>query len=142
MDFILTPCFIFAVVNLLYNSVFHKLFKLLGEHSTNMWLIHSFFCYRYFQWLVFKPRLSILILIWLVMLSLESSYFINYLHKCGSKGIIKYITPHNQKNTTKKRKKLHSCRIVECSLKTNKEAFHENNIITRNISKRKKQRNR
>lgn len=106
MDFILMPCFVFAVVNLLYNSVFHKLFRLLGEHSTNMWLIHSFFCYRYFQWLVFKPRLSILILAWLVVLSLVSSYFINYLHKWGSKVFMKYISAHNQKNTTKKRKKL------------------------------------
>ena len=96
IDFLLTPILMFSAVNLLYDSVFHKLFILLGKHSTNMWLIHSFFCYTYFQWLVFKPRVSILILIWLVVLSLGSSYFINYLHKWGSilfmkcKKVVKY----------------------------------------------------
>lgn len=79
IDFILTPIFIFSAVNLFYNSVFHKLLVLLGEHSTNMWLIHSFFCYTYLQWLVFKPRISIFILIWLVILSLISSFFINFM---------------------------------------------------------------
>lgn len=78
IDAILAPIFIFAVVNILYNSIFHKMFVLLGKHSTNMWLTHSFFCYTYFQWLVFKPRVSILVLIWLVVLSLFASLCINY----------------------------------------------------------------
>ena len=81
IDFILTPILIFCTVNLLYDSVLHKLFILLGEHSTNMWLTHSFFCYTYFQWLVFKPRISVIILVWLVILSLGSSYFINYIQR-------------------------------------------------------------
>ena len=81
IDFLLTPILIFCTVNLLYDSVLHKLFILLGEHSTNMWLIHSFFCYTYFQWLVFKPRISVIILVWLVILSLGSSYFINYIQR-------------------------------------------------------------
>lgn len=81
IDFLLTPILIFSSVNLLYDSVFHKLFILLGEHSTNMWLTHSFFCYTYFQWLVFRPRISIIILAWLVILSLAASYFVNYIQK-------------------------------------------------------------
>lgn len=81
IDFILTPILIFSTVNLLYDSILHKLFRLLGKHSTNMWLTHSFFCYTYFQWLVFKPRISIIILAWLVILSLAASYFVNYIQK-------------------------------------------------------------
>ncbi len=81
IDFILTPILIFSTVNLLYDTILHKLFILLGEHSTNMWLTHSFFCYTYFQWLIFKPRISVIILVWLVILSLGSSYFINYIQR-------------------------------------------------------------
>ena len=81
IDFILAPIFIFAMVNMLYNSVVHKLFITLGKHSTNMWLTHSFFCYTYLQWLVFKPRISILILIFLVILSICSSILVNYIIK-------------------------------------------------------------
>lgn len=81
IDFILAPIFIFAMVNILYNSVVHKLFITLGKHSTNMWLTHSFFCYEYLQWLVFKPRISILILIFLVILSICSSILVNYIIK-------------------------------------------------------------
>lgn len=81
IDFLLTPILIFCTVNLLYDSVLHKLFILLGENSTNMWLTHSFFCYTYFQWLVFKPRISIIILVLLVILSLAALYFVNYIKK-------------------------------------------------------------
>jgi len=89
IDFILAPLFILACTNFLYtNEICHnmseKIFLLLGKHSTNMWLTHSFFCYYYFQRFVFMPKLSILIIIWLAALSLCSSIFINFVIKLSS----------------------------------------------------------
>ncbi len=79
IDFILAPVFIFGIVNIIYDGIAKNIFVFLGKHSMNMWLTHSFFCYQYFQLLVFKPKVSIIIFVWLVMLSLVSSIFINYI---------------------------------------------------------------
>lgn len=81
-DPVLVPVFIFSIVNILYKSRIQKIFNYLGKHSTNMWLTHTFFCYYYFQGLTFYPKISILILIWLIILSLSASYIINYILKC------------------------------------------------------------
>lgn len=81
VDFILAPPFILICTNLIYGSGNKNIFSILGKHSTNMWLSHSFFCYYYFQKLVFLPKLSILIVIWLAVLSIASSILINFLIK-------------------------------------------------------------
>lgn len=103
VDFILTPIFILVCTNLIYinkikasgtspnnimpnviRSKSESLFKVLGRHSTNMWLTHTFFCFYYFQKLVFFPRLSILILIWLALLSVTTSIVIDVIIKGAS----------------------------------------------------------
>lgn len=84
---IITPILIFSLAGLINNS---KLIKILGKYSMNMWLIHSFFCYYYFQKLTFAPKYSILILIWIIVLSLGSAILIEKL-KIYIKQII-YIT--------------------------------------------------
>lgn len=58
----------------------NKLLSFLGNHSTNMWLTHMFFCMIYFKELVFKPKYSFLIFLWLVILCLISSYIINFIY--------------------------------------------------------------
>lgn len=82
-DFIMAPLFILFCTNLIYGSMSNRLFFTLGKHSTNIWLTHSFFCYYYFQKLVFLPKLSVLILIWLTVLCIASSIFINYIINKG-----------------------------------------------------------
>lgn len=78
LDYILAPPFIIASVSLLRNVDFIKrLFLHLGSRSTEMWLIHSFFCYQFCQRLVFVPLYSPLILIWLIIMSFGSSVIIN-----------------------------------------------------------------
>lgn len=77
IDFILVPIFIFSVVNIIYKSIFNCLFSAMGKNSINMWLTHSFFCYAYWQNVIFKPKVSIFILIWLIILTMMCSYIIN-----------------------------------------------------------------
>lgn len=80
-DFIIAPIFIFASVNIIYDTRFEGVFKYLGRHSTNMWLTHSFFCYTYFQGITYAPKISLVILVWLIILSVFSSYIVNYIMK-------------------------------------------------------------
>ena len=70
---LITLVFIFALNNTIGKN---KILIYLGRHSMNMWLIHTFFCYYYFQEIVFMPRYSILILLWTILLSLTSSVII------------------------------------------------------------------
>lgn len=77
IDIILLPIFIYSALIIINGLSLNKLFKYLGDHSTNLWLTHSFFCYYYFQKITFMPMYSILIIIWLLLLCLISSYLIN-----------------------------------------------------------------
>ena len=70
---LITPVFIIELNNTIGKN---KILIYLGKHSMNMWLIHTFFCYYYFQEMVFMPRYSILILLWTILLSLTSSVII------------------------------------------------------------------
>ncbi|MCB2293945.1 acyltransferase [Clostridium algoriphilum] len=111
VDFILAPIFVLFCANLVYknessnkicrNRICHNwsenIFLALGKHSTNIWLVQSFFIFYYFQTLVFFPKLSILIVIWLTVLCLESSMTINFIIKWTSK----VLQDRNQKKKEK-----------------------------------------
>ena len=56
------------------------LFNYLGDHSTNIWLIHMFFYMIYFKNLVYGAKYSFLIFPWLVILCLASSYIVNLIY--------------------------------------------------------------
>ena len=60
-----------------------KIFELFGNHSTNMWLTHSFFCYYfyYFVKIVVYFKWGVPCLFVLTILSLLASYGINYFWK-------------------------------------------------------------
>ncbi|MGL5750044.1 MAG: hypothetical protein ACRCXT_05925 [Paraclostridium sp.] len=51
-----------------------------STHSTNMWLIHMFFYMIYFKDLVFAPKYPVIIFIWLVVLCIIPSIFINAIY--------------------------------------------------------------
>lgn len=80
-DFILAPLLILACTNFVHHIKGENIVSILGKNSTNIWLTHTFFCFYYFQGIVFLPRLSILILIWLAALSLATSFVINFVIK-------------------------------------------------------------
>lgn len=56
-------------------------------HSTNMWLIHMFYYLIYFREFIYSLKYVMPIYILLVILSVASSYFINYLNKKVQKQI-------------------------------------------------------
>lgn len=81
LDYLFAPIFIIASNNIVKSLSLDKFFAFFGKHSTNMWLMHSFFCYQYFQKLVYYPRIPIIILIWLIILCITCSSIIMYIRK-------------------------------------------------------------
>lgn len=57
------------------------IFEYLGDHSTNIWLTHMFFYMNLFNGLVFRVKYPILIFLFMLSLSLISSYIINLICK-------------------------------------------------------------
>lgn len=80
-DFVITPFFIYASVNLVKKINMGKFLEYFGNRSTALWLIHPFFCYYYFQEFTFAPYYSILIYFWLIMISLGITYITDYFYK-------------------------------------------------------------
>ena len=62
-------------------KLINSLLKLLGDHSTNLWLTHMFFYSIYFRSLVFAPKYSFIIFIWLILMCIASSYVIKLIYK-------------------------------------------------------------
>jgi peptidoglycan/LPS O-acetylase OafA/YrhL len=71
-DFLLTPFFVYASVQLAVRLNLSKIFACLGKYSFPLWLTHSFFCYYYFQDFVYSLKWSPLVFIVLTSLSLIS----------------------------------------------------------------------
>lgn len=78
-DSIITPILIMCIINIFYNTKLCDYLIYLGKHSSNIWLVHTFFCYYYFQKFVFWPKISLLIIILVTMLSLVTSYLVNFI---------------------------------------------------------------
>lgn len=55
--------------------------KFLGNYSTNIWLTHMFFYKSIFPEVTFAPKYPVLILAWLMILCLVSSFVINCIYK-------------------------------------------------------------
>lgn len=58
-----------------------KFFLFLGEHSTNIWLIHMFFYLFIFKDLVFIVKYPVFVLMFMFGLSITCSYMINFIMK-------------------------------------------------------------
>lgn len=79
-----------------------KTFTYFGNHSTNIWLTHMFFYMTIFPNLTFAPKYPILIFMWLIILSLCSSYVINAIYK----PILRIIDKNNKITSVKYDNKL------------------------------------
>ena len=79
VDALYTPFFVIAV-SILINcfETLQKAALFLGRHSTNIWLIHTFYCYYFLEFtkIVYCTRNMFLDLLILLALSLASSIFI------------------------------------------------------------------
>lgn len=58
-----------------------KLLKALGDESTFIWLTHTFFCYYFFQRIVYAPKYAVLIFLWLLLLSYTAAKLIRVFWK-------------------------------------------------------------
>ena len=61
------------------NNKFIFCFEWLGKRTIFMWLTHSFFCYYYFQNVVFHPEYSFLIFLNLILLTLPCCFLLEQL---------------------------------------------------------------
>ncbi|KAF6582793.1 acyltransferase family protein [Paenibacillus sp. EKM211P] len=77
IDMIIAPIVILVSIHLMNKLKLTKPFVYLGKNSMNIWLTHTFFCYYYFQSIVFFPKVSILILLWLILLTILTSIIVN-----------------------------------------------------------------
>lgn len=80
-DFIYIPIFIYVMSIILYSSeLLKKGMTFLGKYSTNIWLIHPFLYKIYFKEIIYAPKLSIFILIWIIALCILISIFLNKIY--------------------------------------------------------------
>lgn len=79
MTILLTPLFIYVfAVFLRAIGRASKVFAFFGKHSMNMWLIHTFFCYYYFQKeMLMVSDNAIVDYVLIVAMSLVASMIIN-----------------------------------------------------------------
>lgn len=84
LDIFYVPVFIIICLDLVNRiKILEKVFYELGKESTNMWLIHSFYCYYFYAFakIVVWPKWAVLCLIVLIILSYLSSKLLNYFWK-------------------------------------------------------------
>lgn len=79
LDFLLIPFFIYFAIRIITSCNFSKVFIYIGKYSFSMWLVHSFFCYYYFQNIIYFPKWSPLVFILLISFSLLSAISIENL---------------------------------------------------------------
>ena len=83
-DFIYAPVLVIAVtavLNTKAGTILGGVLECVGNESTSIWLLHSFFCYHWCQRLVFAPRYSPLIALWLLVLSFVAAKLIRLFYR-------------------------------------------------------------
>ncbi len=77
-DSVYAPVFIFLACRILsiLPSFIHRFLKLMGKHSMNIWFIHSLFFFRTAELMkyAYAPKISILIIIWVIAICLILSF--------------------------------------------------------------------
>ena len=78
IDFFIVPLFLLPITSLISkNAILTKFISLFGKHSTNFWFIHGYFYDNYYLNILSLPKYSTLCYLWLIILTLISSYIIN-----------------------------------------------------------------
>lgn len=98
LDILYVPVIIICILDVLnYIKIFRKIFLLIGNESTNMWLIHSFYCYYFYIFvkIIIFPRYAILSLLLLVVMSYFTSLLIDYIWKKVNL-VMKWIVVHKK----------------------------------------------
>lgn len=90
MTIVMTPlCIYLFVVFFRKIGRANQVFLFFGKHSMNMWLIHSFFCYYYFQKeMLMVSNNAIVDYVLLVVVSLVSSVMVDWIWRGIYKGVM------------------------------------------------------
>lgn len=90
-NFIVAPFtglgFIFMFLQLDLSNVLDKFLDFFTPHATNLWLVHLFFYMIYFKDFIYGFQYVIPIFVALVVVSVLSSYFINYVNQSLQKWV-------------------------------------------------------
>ena len=79
MDFIYAALFVISATCLLFQlKSLKKGLDIIGKHSTGIWFIHSFFCYYYWQKIIYAPKNSIIIFLLLFLVSFVSECILTW----------------------------------------------------------------
>lgn len=83
-NFIVAPFtalgFIFLFLQMNFGKKVNEGLDFFTLHATNLWLIHMFFYLIYFKEIIYAPQNPTLIFIWLVLICVVASYFINAIY--------------------------------------------------------------
>ncbi len=93
-DFILAPVFIYSSVRLIKYIKMDNVFDYLGKYSFPMWLNHNFFALYFFQGIMYYPKYSPLIVLFVIIASLISSVIIEKIRCTVSDRITKRMVMH------------------------------------------------
>ena len=81
-DCLYAPIFIFLAIQIIsaIPQIFGDFLKMMGKHSMNIWFLHSLFFFRTSEIMkvAYAPRVSILIIAWVILLCLPISAAMNY----------------------------------------------------------------
>lgn len=78
-------------------TIIDRVLEYFGNHSLNIWLTHTWFCYYLFHDQIYSLKYSIVIYIVVILLSLVSSYLINYILSILGKGYNMIILKYEKK---------------------------------------------
>lgn len=84
LDIFYVPFIIVCFVDLVSKcKILQKIFRALGNEATNMWLIHTFLCYYFYQIakIIVYPQYAMLSLLELIILSYLLSIIVKYIWK-------------------------------------------------------------
>lgn len=73
--------FILLFANIHIGKILGKLLTYLGKHSMNVWLIHTWICYRLFHDFVYDLYYPLLIFNFVLIISLVISHIIEFMYK-------------------------------------------------------------
>ena len=95
LDFFYAPLFILAAIVIIKafdNSKMNKFLIILGENSQALWFLHAIFFIRNpkIQYIAYWPKLSILILIWVILILLPLASVFNKLSNVISKRLFSF----------------------------------------------------
>lgn len=86
MDILYVPIFLFFLIEILNHFHFKPLLRclsIIGNNSLNLWFLQSVFFFetKKLQWVVYLPKLSIVVLIWNIIILLPVAKLYNIIYK-------------------------------------------------------------